>query len=581
MSEKSELLSHLYQARFEDLKSIAAEQGVAKSGSVETLRSRLIRQLVLGDWDLSSEGIKIIANHDLGEILGVFGIKKSGSIKSRRQRLYLHLNHDPKHLTPERLDEMNKDQLHALCKTLELPLSGSKQTLLVRVAGVLASQENAWGKVKKSLRRPRGTTASPTVHLNTPEDTPERPTSSATSVASFVESHDDGWTFEEEVNLKEQLVTSSSERPTLAEIDTMLAQARPAEDPMATPPMIQHPEPPVHHSLEVETALMELRGRTAEIHAFARDYLSVSTTTNTEDFEAFIGSLRHHGFATDLRPVHDEVARIIMDLDFNIQQERTASTAMPQSWSEREALRRFEDMRGTLRERMEAALALHPADTVKARMAYEDEARTLGLDLRVASIAGRVHALFDLHVEISEAQAVNSPEALRRQRMMRILHRGAVHLGASERATVERLERNIVSFEELVQTVLEHSEDGFLEAEQALVIRFLEGKGYEVNTPALRPRVLACAGVVGAELGYLSPSDIPKLAPGVLVSETEMDAIVTELKHMAAAFKTSPTVEEEVVNGPQDEAAVEAAGNVERVRGKIDRIDDLLNRLQG
>ncbi|MDA7492272.1 hypothetical protein N8392_01870 [Candidatus Poseidonia sp.] len=582
MSDKSDLLGRLYQGRFDDLKAIATQRGVTKTGSVETLRSRLIRELILSDWDLSNEGLKNIANYDLGEILGVLGIKKSGSIKSRKQRLYLHLNHDPKQLTPEGLDEMNKDQLHALCKSLELPLSGSKQTLLVRVAGVLASQENAWGKVKKSLRRPRGTVVAPSVHTK-PTETPTEldESQSPTTVASFVDSHNDGWSFEEEVNLKEQLSTPSSLGPSLAEIDSMLAEALPAVSKRVAPPMIQHPENPTFHSLEVETALMELRDRMAEINAFARDFLTVSTTTNTDDFDAFIASLRHHGFATDLRPVHDEVARIIMDLDFQIQQEQTASTAMPQSWSEREALRRFEDLRGSLRERMEAALALHPSDTVKARMAYEEDARSLGLDLRLPSIAGRLHALFDLHVEISESQATSSPEALRRQRMMRILHRGAVHLSASERLTVERLERNIVSFEELVQTVLEHSEEGFMEGEHALVIRFLEGKGYEVNTPNLRPRVLACAGVVGAELGYLSPSDIPKLAPGILVSETEIDSIVTELKHMAAAFKAPPKVEEEVEIEHQDEAAVEAAGNVERIRGKIDRIDDLLNRLQG
>ena len=107
----------------------------------------------------------------------------------------------------------------------------------------------------------------------------------------------------------------------------------------------------------------------------------------------------------------------------------------------------------------------------------------------------------------------------------------------SERMTIERLERNIASFEELVQTILESGEDGFDEAQQALVIRFLESKGYEVNTAQLRPRVLACAGIIGAELGYLSPSEIPRIAPGVLVTETEVDAIVTELKTLAASFK--------------------------------------------
>lgn len=149
-----------------------------------------------------------------------------------------------------------------------------------------------------------------------------------------------------------------------------------------------------------------------------------------------------------------------------------------------------------------------------------------------------------------------------------------------ERTTIERLERNIGAFEELVQTVLESAEDGFDEAQQALVIRFLESKGYEVNTSNLRPRVLACAGILGAELGYLSPSEIPRIAPGVLVSETEVDAIVTELKALAASFKPSvDAIEEE--ESEIAESVADASDNISRVRGKIDRIDDLLNRLNG
>lgn len=583
MSDKSALLGRLYQARFDELKSIAGEHSVAKNGSVETLRARLIRHVILDEWDLTPEGIRAVANADLGEILGVFGIKKSGSIKARRQRLYLHLNHDPKQLNPESLDAMNKEELHALCKALELPLSGSKQTLLVRVAGVLSAQEQGWGKVKKSLRRPRGALTLPKIHTPDVTAEAEERAEPEPTVASFVEDNDEGWSFEEEVALKEAL-SDDAQAPSLSEIDAMLVTARPIATTSTVPPMVQHPTTEPHHSLEVETALMEVRSRMPEVHAFARDFLSVSTTTNVDDFRAFIASLRHHGFATDLGPVHDEIAQAIMSLDHQIQQEKDAAVALPRSWSEREALRRFEDLRGTLRERMEASLALHPTDTVKARMAFETEARSLGLDLRLPSISGRLHALFDLHVEINEAQATSSPDALRRQRMLRILHRGAVHLAHGERLTVERIERNLVSFEELVQTVLEHSEDGFGEAQQALVIRFLEGKGYDVNTPNLRPRVLACAGIVGAELGYLSPNEIPKLAPGILISETEVDAIVTELKHLAASFK--PTVEDsETVepseNDHQDEAAIEAASTVKRVRGTIDHIDDLLNRLKG
>ena len=268
-----------------------------------------------------------------------------------------------------------------------------------------------------------------------------------------------------------------------------------------------------------------------------------------------------------------------MELDFHVQNESKAATAMPQSWSEREALRRFEEVRSTLRDRLENILALHASDVVKARMAFEQEGRELELDLRVPSVSGRLHALFDLHIEIAESQALHDPVVQRRQRMMRILHRGAVHMPESERMTIERLERNISSFEELVQTILESGEEGFDEAQQALVIRFLESKGYDVNTSTLRPRILACAGILGAELGYLSPSEIPRIAPGVLVTETEVDAIVTELKSLAASFKPS---EEQA---PEEEAVAEsvadASDSLARVRGKIDRVDELLNRLNG
>lgn len=577
--DTSTQLGDLYKARFDELKMVAARHDLPKTGPVEALRARLIRHLILTDWDLSTAGLRAIPNADLGEILGVFGIKKSGSIKARRQRLYLHLNHDPKSLSTDTLDEMTRDELHAMCKELELPLSGNKQSLLARVAGVLASQENAWGKVKKSLRRPKSSTTIP--RASPPVPSPER-AEVESSVSTFVDEHQDGWTFEEETTMREEFATQGHDVASAefsSTIDEALRRDSTESQPSA-PPMIQHTEAPEIHSLEVETALMELNERMPEVRAFARDFLMVSSTTNVDDMNAFIHSLRNQGFATDFPPVHQAVANTIMELDFQMKNETTAATALPQSWSEREALRRFEEGRSSLRDRLENILALHQGDVVKARMAFEQEARELGLDLRVPSVSGRLHALFDLHIEIMETQALHDPIVQRRQRMMRILHRGAVHMNERERMTIERLERNIASFEELVQTVLETSEEGFDEAQQALVIRFLESKGYEVNTSNLRPRVLACSGILGAELGYLSPSEIPRIAPGVLVSETEVDAIVTELKTLAASFK--PT--EDPVQAEEAEVAesvADASDNIARARKKIDRIDDLLNRLNG
>ena len=202
--DTSTMLGELYQARFDGLKDMAQQHGLSKAGPVEALRARLIQHLIFPDWDFSAAGLRSIANSDLGEILGVFGIKKSGSIKARRQRLFLHLNHDPKSLAVEKLDDMTRDELHAMCKDLELPLSGNKQTLLARVAGVLASQENAWGKVKKSLRRPRGPVRLPSAAPAAPRPAPATVES---TVATFVDDHEEGWSFEDETELREALTT--------------------------------------------------------------------------------------------------------------------------------------------------------------------------------------------------------------------------------------------------------------------------------------------------------------------------------------------------------------------------------------
>ena len=146
---------------------------------------------------------------------------------------------------------------------------------------------------------------------------------------------------------------------------------------------------------------------------------------------------------------------------------------------------------------------------------------------------------------------------------------------------MDRLERNISAFEELVETILESSEGTFTEPQQALVIRFLESRGYEVNTVDLRPRILACAGIIGSELGFISPAEIPRIAPGIMISDTQVDAIVTELKALAEAFKPA---EEATQEEPEMEVAASVADASDRLnsaRSKIDHIDDLLARLRG
>ena len=577
MSNRSSLLSELYQARLEDLKEIASAYGLAKNGSVEYLRAQLIRDLILPDWDLTLDGLKNILNSDLGELLGVFGIKKTGSLRTRRQRLYLHLNHDPKQLKEENLDKMTKDELHALCKALELPRSGNRQTLLIRVAGVLSAQHKNWGTIKRSLKRGGGS-----VSIPVPGDTEEETQSPSIEeeVESFVTDHPEGWTFEEESDLIEGMEesgidTSLSEVAASIEENLTLHRA-PVEEPV--PPMLQElsSEEP---TLEEEAALLEISSRQAEVEAAARDYLLVGSTTDMEDMNTFISSLSSHGFSVELARVQDAIRTIIMETAYRSEQERNALSSKPGSWSEREAIRMFEQMRPQLRERIPEIVAGRRGNLVQARMEFEEEARTLGLDLRSPAVSGRLHALFDLHLEISEAEELQDPSAARRNRMLRILYHGAVHLPEDVRRTIERLERNLPSFESLVETVLESSEGDFSEAQQSLIIRFLESKGYLVNTAELRPRVLACAGIVGTELGYLTPSQIPRLAPGILVSDEQVDAIVAELKSLAATFKPKETKEEE----PEmqvAESVADASDRVGGVRGQIDRVDTLLSRLR-
>tara|TARA_B100000424_G_scaffold206463_1_gene163659 strand:+ start:3683 stop:4615 length:933 start_codon:yes stop_codon:yes gene_type:complete len=162
MRVDTDLLSSVYMERLQSLRSRAEENGISKSGSVEVLRARLISKLVLSDMDLSWEGIQSMSHKELGEVLKVFGIKSSGSHKERRQRLWLHLNYDSRRMTIENLAEMNRDNLHEMCKRLELELTGNRTVLMGRVAGVLTSQMRGWGRIKRSLKRNGIQTSTPT-----------------------------------------------------------------------------------------------------------------------------------------------------------------------------------------------------------------------------------------------------------------------------------------------------------------------------------------------------------------------------------------------------------------------------------
>ena len=552
MEDKQVLLSELHQARLDRLKEICAQHGISKNGSVEVLRAKLIAELVLTDWDLSPDGIDSILNNDLGDVLAVFGVKKSGSIRERRQRLFLHLNHDAKQLTPEKLDNLSRDKLHELCSKLDLPRSGTKQALLMRVAGVLTSQSGSWGVIKKSLRRPRG--APKLIQIPVPSDEDEIVTP----------------TLVENTTPPEPVVTEIEpaiiEQPVVDEVEIIeILPSNPVT--IDTPPVF-----------EISHSVIEIEDRVAEIDALCRDFLLVGSINDTEDVNAFISSLSSHGFNLADENARNFVKSRLHDLDRISKQEKEAIHTMPNSWREREALRLFEESRGILRDSLPEIIESNSSDMVKARMAFEDKARGLNLDMRLPSVSGRVHALFDLQVSLNDEIAATDPKTARRTRVIRLLQHGAIHLSPKERRTLDRLERNIDGFEQLVEAIFDKSGGSFGDSQQALVVRFLEKKGYEVNNAELRPRVIAAAGVLGAEFGHISPSEIPRIAPGIKVSDTEVESIIADLKKLAYQFK-EPNAEQVDEELELAESVADAADRVAAMRSRIDGVDELLAKL--
>jgi len=115
------------------------------------------------------------------------------------------------------------------------------------------------------------------------------------------------------------------------------------------------------------------------------------------------------------------------------------------------------------------------------------------------------------------------------------------------------------------------------------LVRFLESRGYVVNTPELRPRVVACGGIVGVELGFLSPKDVPPLPTGVSLTETEIDAVVAELRTVVRQFKTvdaydeTEEAKEELQIG---ESVSDANDDLVRARSKMGHADSLLEKLR-
>ena len=554
---KGELLLELYQARLDRLREICIEHDLPKTGSVEMLRAKLIQKLVLDDWDFSSRGILALLNEELGIILGIFGVKKSGSIRERRQRLWLHLNHDAKQMTPENLDNLSREELHQLCVNLELPRSGTKQALLLRVGGVLTSQLGSWGAIKKSLRRPRSVNAIPIIpmpkNIHSPYEEPENQFLDEDKPNDMQDSEEAIVPIQDESNFEvfeEEIVEEHTPQETTQRLDVQQSASK-----------------------------IIIEARMPEIDALCRDYLSLSSSQNKDETELFIDSLKDHGFDVQNQPLREEIWSTIRKIESKILEEKSAISSAPNSWLEREALRKYENVRSHLREEIHQLLSNAKGNIVEARMRFEEKSREMGLDMRIPSISGRVHALFDLQLSLNEEYEMSNPTVSRKVRVLKVLQHGAVHLHHKTRLTLDRLERSYDSFEQLVEAILEKSEGDFSESQQSLLIRFLEKKGFEVNVSEIRPRILAAAGVIGTELGFISPSQIPKLAPGIVLDDAGIESVITELQALAQKFKTSNQPTESEPEMEMAESVSEAHNRVATMKNKIDNIDNILAKL--
>ncbi|MBJ84626.1 MAG: hypothetical protein CMB52_03820 [Euryarchaeota archaeon] len=560
------LLSRLYSARLDELREMAISRDIPKGGNVEQLRARLINEVALADTDLSWDSLQEMPNKGLGEMLGVFGIKRSGSIKEKRQRLWLHLNHDPKKLNPETIADATRDQLHELCKFLELPRSGSKQQLFARVAGVLAAHDNGWGKVKKSLRRGK---AAPVVPSTKPEPEPEplpaMPDDEAAELAAMIQASIDSVDVDE---LTE--VLDEPDEPAPIEHEGIIE-----------PEIIE--SSPVELTIDEGTgsAIIDLETRLAELHSHIREFLLISREHDANDVAAFVEDLGEQGFQVSHAMVRNRIMSEITEMANRRDAESEASSQAPGSWRERKALRRLEECRPSLLDSLEAILDADEGDIALARVRFEAVAAEAGLDLELPGISGRVHGLFDLQLSLREAEEDLDPVTARRQRAMEVLYRGSQDLTGDAMRTLQKFEEQVENFERIVETLVRRAEGQFGPVEHALLVRFLERRGWDVGHPEVRPRAIAAAGVLAAAMGYIDSEDVPGLPTSISLDPDKVSDVVDSLRGLLVDMGRSAPTQDSVAHGlsAEDAEQAEEISSIGRVRGKMDQADELLSRL--
>lgn len=538
MAINTELLNSLFRAKLAELRDLAVENDLPKTGNVEQLRAKLIATLVLNHIDLSDAGINKMQNHDLTKVLGFFGVKKSGSKKEKMRRLWLHLNGDPKKLNISTVGDMTREDLHALCVTFDLPRSGNKTVLMGRVAGVLSSEEKSWGKVKKSLR-----TGQKTLEVDE-EDTTVDPTPIIPEPADI------------------EPVVEVIEPPVIEEVPLELGDE-----------IVDSPTP-VTLDEGAGEALVRLESRKAELTSHLREFLLIGREQDENDVSAFIEDLGRLGFGIEHEVVRGKILDELQQMIQLKQQEDSARSTLPGSWREKQALRQLEDARSNLLDRLDDILEKRGGEIASARVDFENAALDAGLDLELAAISGRVHGLFDLQVSLRASEAEIDPVTARRHRAMETLYRRSHEVSDEAMAQLGKIETQMEAFERVVETIVRRSEGEFGPTEHALLVRFLERRGWDPNQPEVRPRLLAAAGVLAAEMGYVDAADIPSLPTTISLDAEKVSGVVDSMREILTDMGRAPPTIESVTTDDGTEKT-----ETDRVKSKLDAADALLRKL--
>ena len=532
----TKLLNSLFQAKLAELRDLAVENNLPKTGNVEQLRAKLIATLVLNQFDFTDSSINKMQNDELTKILGLFGVKKSGSKKAKMRRLWLHLNGDPKKLNVSTIGDMTREELHALCVTFDLPRSGNKNVLMGRVAGVLSSEEKSWGRVKKSLRT-GNKTIDTGVEIETDEPEPVTP-------VEVIE-------IPEPVELPPELDEEILDAPT----------------PTPTPT-------PVTLDEGAGEALVRLESRKAELTSHLREFLLIGREQDEDDVSAFIEDLGRLGFGIEHEVVRGQILDELQQMIQLKQQEDSARSALPGSWREKQALRQLEDSRPNLLDKLDEILERRGGEIASARVDFENAALDIGLDLELAAISGRVHGLFDLQVSLRASEEELDPVTARRHRAMETLYQRSHDLSDEAMAQLGKIETQMEAFERVVETIVRRSEGEFGPTEHALLVRFLERRGWDPNQPEVRPRLLAAAGILAAEMGYVDAADIPSLPTSISLDAEKVSDVVDSMRDILTEMGRAPPTIESVTSVESNEEL-----ESDRVKSKLDAADALLRKL--